>query len=81
MLVVGIEGTMRDHPMPELDNFVLVPWSDSDTIEEADVFIQANIKECKHKGLHEQYQYMIDSGKPIICVESAPFTISHVSRL
>jgi len=73
LLVVGIEGSMRTHPLPKLDNFVLVPWEDKHTIERADVFIQANIKECKLKGLWEQYQYIIDSGKPIICVESAVF--------
>jgi len=73
LLVVGIEGVMRTHPLPKLDNFVLVPWSDQATIDAADVFIQANIKECKHKGLHDQYQYIINSGKPYICVESAVF--------
>ena len=73
LLVVGIEGSMRTHPLPDLDNFVLVPWSDQRTIERADVFIQANIKENKHKDLRAQYQYIIDSGKPVIVTESAVF--------
>jgi len=73
LLVVGIEGSMRTHPLPDLDNFVLVPWSDQRTIRSADCFIQANIKENKHKDLRAQYQYIIDSGKPYIVTESAVF--------
>jgi hypothetical protein len=73
LLVVGIEGSMRTHPLPKLDNFVLVPWSDQATIRSADCFIQANIKENKHKDLKDQYQYIIDSGKPYIVTESAVF--------
>ena len=73
LLIVGINGVMRTHPLPKLDNFVVVPWEDQRTIDVADVFIQANIKECKHKGLNDQYQYIIDSGKPFICVESPVF--------
>jgi len=73
LLVVGIQGVMRTHPMPRLDNFVIADWNDRATIDAADVFIQANIKECKHKGLHDKYQYIIDSGKPWICAESPVF--------
>ena len=73
LLVVGIEGSMRNHPMPELDNFVLVPWEDKSTIKQADVFIQANIKECKHKNLRAQYEYIANTGKPVIVTESAVF--------
>lgn len=72
-LVVGIEGVLRNHPIPRLDNFVVVPWSDQRTIESADVFIQANIAGNKEKEYVEQYQYIIDSGKPFICVESPVF--------
>ena len=71
-LVIGIEGVMRTHPLPKLKNFRMVKWGDPQ-IEQADVYIQANIKENKHKGLREQYQYIIDSGKPYIVVESAVF--------
>ena len=71
-LVIGIEGSMRTHPLPNLKNFRMVKWGDP-LIKKADVYIQANIKENKHKGLREQYQYIIDSGKPYIVTESAVF--------
>ena len=73
LLVVGIEGVMRTHPIPKLDNFVVVPWEDKHTIERADVFMQANIKEAKLKQLRPQYQYIQDSGKPYLVTESAVF--------
>ena len=71
-LIIGIEGSMRTHPLPKLKNFRMVKWGDP-AIQKADVYVQANIKENKHKGLREQYDYIIDSGKPYIVVESAVF--------
>ena len=73
LLVVGIEDSMRTHPLPNLDNFVLVPWEDQATIRSADVFIQANIKECKLKNLDTQYEYIRNSGKPFLVTESPVF--------
>ena len=72
-LIVGIEGVMRTHPLPKLPNFKLVHWTDKKTIKSADIFVQANIKENKHRKLMPLYQYIEDSGKPWIVVESAVF--------
>ena len=72
-LVVGIEKVMRTHPLPNLPNFKIVPWEDKSTLENADVFVQANIKENKHRNLLPQYEYIEKSGKPWIVVESAVF--------
>ena len=71
--MVGIEEVYRTHPLPKLANFKVVPWEDKVTINDADVFVQANIMENKHKHLREKYQYIKDSGKPFIVVESAVF--------
>ena len=72
-LIVGIEGVMRTHPLPNLPNFKVVPWTDQKTIKSADIFVQANIKENKHRKLLPLYQFIEDSGKPWIVVESAVF--------
>ena len=42
-LVIGIEEMYRNHPIPNLPNFKIVPWADQDTIQSADVYIQNNI--------------------------------------
>ena len=73
LLVVGIEGAMRTHPLPQINNFKLVSWEDKETIQKADVYIQANIKENKHRHLEHIYQFIEDSKKPYIVVESAVF--------
>jgi len=73
MKVVAIEELMWSyHPLPK--DWITVPFEDSKTIESADVLVQSNIKECKkQKKIGNIYQYVIDSKKPYICVESAVF--------
>jgi hypothetical protein len=73
MKVVGIENVFRTHPLPGLDNFSVVSWEDKQAIDSADIYIQANIMECKHRKLRPMYQYIKDSGKPWIVAESAVF--------
>lgn len=73
LLIVGIEGVMRTHPLPQLDNFKIVSWADKDIIKKADVYVQANIKENKHRHLEHIYQFIQDSKKPYMVVESAVF--------
>ena len=72
-LVVGIEEMYRNHPIPDLPNFKIVPWSDQDTIQSADAYIQNNIISQKRKHLKQYYQFILDSGKPFIVTESAVF--------
>ena len=72
-LVVGIEEMYRNHPIPNLPNFKIVPWSDQKTIRSADVYIQNNILGQKRRKLNHYYQYILDSGKPFLVVESAVF--------
>jgi hypothetical protein len=73
MNVIGIEKVFRTHPLPGLDNFKVVSWDDKESIKNADIYIQANIMECKHRKLRPMYQYIKDSGKPWIVAESAVF--------
>lgn len=72
-LVIGIEEMYRNHPIPDLPNFKIVPWSDQDTILSADIYIQNNIISQKRKKLKKYYQFILDSNKPIIVTESAVF--------
>ena len=72
-LVVGIEEMYRNHPIPNLPNFKIVPWADQDTIQSADVYIQNNILGQKRRGLNKYYQFILDSKKPFIVTESAVF--------
>jgi len=72
-LVVGIEEMYRNHPIPDLPNFKIVPWADQDTIQSADVLIQNNIISQKRKKFKKYYQYILDSNKPFIVTESAVF--------
>ena len=72
-LVVGIEEMYRNHPIPDLPNFKIVPWADQDTIQSADVLIQNNIISQKRKKFKKYYQYVLDSNKPFIVTESAVF--------
>jgi hypothetical protein len=46
--VVGIKGSYRTHPLPDLPNFKVVDWEDQETIQDADVYVQANILENKN---------------------------------
>jgi|TARA_X000000950_G_scaffold30789_1_gene33268 hypothetical protein len=71
-LVLGIEEMYRNHPIPNLPNFKIVPFNDP-LLEQADIYIQNNIIDQKRKKFKKYYQYIIDSGKPYICVESAVF--------
>jgi len=73
MKVIGIENVFRTHPLPGLSNFKVVTWEDKVEIDSADIYIQANIMECKHRKLRPMYQYIKDSGKPWIVAESAVF--------
>ena len=43
LLVVAIEEMYRNHPMPQLPNFKIVPWKDQETIHNADIYLQNNI--------------------------------------
>lgn len=73
LLVVGIEELYRNHPIPQLPNFKIVPWDDQKTICKADVYIQNNILEQKRKHVKPYYQFIRDSGKPYLVTESAVF--------
>lgn len=60
------------HPLP--NSVQVVSFSDKKTIQSADIFLQTNIKGGKReKKLGNIYQYVLDSSKPFICVESAVF--------
>jgi hypothetical protein len=72
-LVVGIAEAYRNHPIPNLPNFKIVPWEDQDTILSADIYIQNNIIGQKRKKLNKYYQFILDSNKPFIVTESAVF--------
>lgn len=73
LLVVGIREMYRNHPIPNLPNFKIVPWEDQDTIQSADVYIQNNIISQKRKKFKKYYQFILDSNKPFIVTESAVF--------
>lgn len=73
LLVVGIEEMYRNHPIPNLPNFKIVPWEDQHTIQSADVYIQNNIISQKRKKFKKYYQFILDSNKPFIVTESAVF--------
>ena len=61
-----------NHPLPEFVN--IESYKNQDAMNNADIFLQANIKGGKkEKKLGQIYQYVIDSGKPYICIESAVF--------
>jgi hypothetical protein len=71
--VVGIKEMYRNHPIPQIPNFKLVSWDDKLEIESADVYLQNNILGQKRRGLNKYYQYILDSNKPFLVVESAVF--------
>lgn len=73
MKVIGIEEVFRTHPLPNLPNFKIVDWKNTEALNSADIFIQANIAENKHKKLRHKYEYIRQSGKPWIVAESAVF--------
>jgi hypothetical protein len=72
-LIIGIKEMYRNHPIPDLPNFKIVPWKDQDTINSADAFIQNNIISQKRKKFKKYYQFILDSKKPFIVTESAVF--------
>jgi len=73
MRVVAIKELMWTyHPIP--NDWVVVPFSEKGIIGKADVLVQTNIKGGKkERKLGHIYQYVIDSGKPYLCLESAVF--------
>jgi len=71
MNIIAIDEVYRTHPIPP--NFTVVKWDDKKAIESADIFVQANIAENKHKKLRHKYEFIRQSGKPWIVVESAVF--------
>ena len=73
LLVVAIEEMYRNHPMPNLPNFKLVSFQDKELLASADVYIQNNILGQKRKKLNQYYQFILDSNKPFLVVESAVF--------
>ena len=72
-LIVGIKEAFRNHPCPNLPNFKIVPWEDQETILSADIYFQNNILEQKRKKFKRYYQFILDSGKPFLVVESSIF--------
>lgn len=72
-LVIGIEEMYRNHPIPNLPNFKIVPWADQEAIASADAFIQNNIISQKRKKLRKYYQFILDTKKPFLVTESAVF--------
>ena len=73
MKIVAIKELLWSyHPLP--NTVKVVPFSDKKTINSADILLQTNIKGGKReKKLGNIYQYVLDSGKPFICVEGAVF--------
>lgn len=71
MNLIAIKDVYRTHPIPP--EFVIVDWEDIESRESADIFIQSNIAENKHKKLRHKYEYIRTSAKPWIVVESAVF--------
>jgi|TARA_R110000851_G_scaffold18069_3_gene57059 hypothetical protein len=71
MNLIAIKDVYRTHPIPP--EFVIVDWEDIESRESADIYIQANIAENKHKKLRHKYEYIRTSAKPWIVVESAVF--------
>ena len=65
MNVVAIKELMWTyHPLP--DTFKVVPFAEIKNVN-ADVYVQANIKECKkEKKIGHIYNNFADSGKPRI---------------
>ena len=58
------------HPIPK--NWVTASFKDKKTINSADVLVQTNIRGGKkERKLGHIYQFVIDSGKPYLCLESA----------
>lgn len=73
MKIVAIEELMWTyHPLPK--QVKIVPFSNKKSINSADILLQTNIRGGKkERKLGKIYQYVIDSKKPFICVESAVF--------
>ena len=60
--------------MPQLPNFKISSVGRSrDYSQSADIYLQNNILGQKRKSLNKYYQYILDSNKPFLVVESAVF--------
>jgi hypothetical protein len=73
MKIVAIQELLWTyHPLPKA--IEIVPFADKNSIDSADILLQTNIRGGKkERKLGKIYQYVIDSNKPFICVESAVF--------
>jgi len=72
-LIIGIAEGFRNHPLPNLPFFKLVPFADKEELAKADIFVQNNILEQKRKKMIPYYKYILDSGKPYLCTEASIF--------
>lgn len=73
MKIVAIQELLWTyHPLPK--TVEIVPFADKNSIDSADILLQTNIRGGKkERKLGKIYQYVMDSNKPYICVESAVF--------
>lgn len=71
MKIYAIEEAYRNHPLPP--QVELVSFADKRKLQRADIFFQNNIIEQKRKKFKPHYQYILDSKKPFIVVESSVF--------
>jgi len=71
MDIVAIAEAYRNHPLPP--QVELVSFADKRRLYKADIFFQNNIIEQKRKKFKPHYQFILDSKKPYIVVESAVF--------
>ena len=73
MKVVAIKELMWTyHPIPA--DWTIASFEDKDIIQKADIFVQTNIKGGKkEKKLGKIYDFVANSKKPYICLESAVF--------
>ena len=71
MDIVAIAEAYRNHPLPP--QVELVSFADKRRLYKADIFFQNNIIEQKRKKFKPHYQFILDSKKPFMVVESAVF--------
>ena len=71
MKIYAIEEAYRNHPLPP--QVELVSFTNKRKLQRADIFFQNNIIEQKRKKFKPHYQYILDSKKPFIVVESSVF--------
>ena len=79
-LIIGIAEGFRNHPLPNLPFFKLVPFADKEELAKADIFVQNNILEQKRKKMIPYYKYILDSGKPYLCTEASIFRKNMVAQ-